>query len=145
LTSPQAAAEEPDPSKTEEVKKAPTVQEAKLEEVVVTATRTEKTLEAAPGSVSVVTRKEIENKGARTVDEALDTVVGAYAPRNIAGGMMDSLANAAVTLRGVPRAVNTLFMLNGIGLNDSYSGSQRSALSIAPENVERIEVVRGPT
>ena len=144
LLAPWAAAEETDPSVSEEVKKAPTVQEAKLEEVVVTATRTEKTLESAPGSVSVATRQEIENKGARTVDEALNTVVGAYAPRGIAGGMMDSLANAAVTLRGVPRAVNTLFMLNGIGLNDSYSGSQRTSLSIAPENVERIEVVRGP-
>jgi iron complex outermembrane recepter protein len=92
----------------------------------------------------VVTRKEIENKGAKTVDEALDTVVGAYAPRNISGGMMDSLANAAITLRGIPRAVNTLVMLDGFGINDSYSGSQRSALSIAPENVERIEIVRGP-
>ncbi len=136
--------EETDKPATVETKKAPTAEDAKLEEVVVTATRTEKVLESTPGSVSVVTRKEIENKGARTVDEALDTTVGAYAPRNISGGMMDSLANAAVTLRGIPRAVNTLFMLDGFSLNDPYSGSQRSALSIAPENVERIEVVRGP-
>ena len=149
LMAPWAIAEEVDPSATKETKgetkkEAPIDKDAELPEVVCTATRTEKALESTPGSVSVVTRKEIENKGAKTVDEALDTVVGAYAPRNISGGMMDSLANAAVTLRGIPRAVNTLFMLDGFGLNDSYSGSQRSALSIAPENVERIEIVRGP-
>jgi len=139
-----AVAEETDRSQREEEKKVPTVEDAKLEELVVTATRTEKELASAPGSVTVVTRKEIQNKGARTVDQALNTVVGAYAPRGVQGGMMDSLANAAVTLRGIPRAVNTLVMMDGLGLNDSYSGSQRSTLSIAPENVERIEVVRGP-
>lgn len=144
LSAPWAVAEETDKPATEEARKTQQLDDARIEEVVVTATRTEKTLESAPGSVSVVTRQEIENKGAKTVDEALDTVVGAYAPRGIKGGMMDSLANAAVTLRGVPRAVNTLFMVDGFGLNDAYSGSQRSALSIAPENVERIEVVRGP-
>lgn len=115
-----------------------------LKEIVVTATRTEKEASLAPASVSVVTQEDIQKTGAKTVDQALSSIPGAYAPRHTKGGMMDSLSNGALTLRGVPRASSTLFMVDGIILNDAYSGSQRSSLAVAPESVDRIEVVRGP-
>ncbi|XPS88552.1 TonB-dependent receptor [Desulfosarcina variabilis str. Montpellier] len=115
-----------------------------LDEVVVTATRTEKDAASAPASVSVVTQEDIEKSGVRSVDEAVSHIAGAYGPRGIKGGMMDSLSGGGLTLRGVPRASNTLFMVDGIILNDSYSGSQRSSLAVAPQNVDRIEVVKGP-
>ena len=119
-------------------------EEILLEEIVVTATRTEKEVRSAPASVSVVTKRDIEKRGARSVDEALNTLPGAYNSRLFQGGVMDSLPSGALTLRGIPGANRTLFMMDGVILNDPYSGSQRSSLAVAPENVERIEVVKGP-
>lgn len=86
----------------------------------------------------------MEKRNLKSVDEALNILPGVFNPRLIPGGMLDSLANGGVTLRGIPRANKTLVLIDGITINDSYSGSQRSMLSIAPEDVERIEVVRGP-
>jgi iron complex outermembrane receptor protein len=128
----------------DEKQAAPSKERVQLEDLVVTATRTEKEAGSAPANVSVVTQEEIRKSGARSVDEALSGIAGAYNPRSTRGGVLDSLAGGALTLRGVPRANNTLFMVDGIVLNDAYSGSHRSTLGIATENVARIEVVKGP-
>lgn len=50
-----------------------TKDETKLEEIVVTATRTEKDIESAPGDVHVVTKKDIEKRNIKTIDESLNT------------------------------------------------------------------------
>lgn len=124
--------------------KSPAKDAASLEEIVVTATRTEKEISDAPASVSVVTKEEMEKRNIKTIDEAVNTVPGVYNPRNIKGGVLDSLGNGGFTMRGVPGANRALFMMDGVILNDSYSGSQYNDLGIPPENIERIEVVRGP-
>lgn len=111
-----------------------------LEEVVVTATRTEKDVESAPGSVSVVTSKEIEQRNIQTVDEAVNALPGVFDRRST--GLLDPIAN--IQMRGFPGSERTLLMLDGITINDPYSGGQKDMLGIAPENVARIEVVRGP-
>jgi len=49
----------------EEKTKVQTKEETKIEEIVVTATRTEKEVASAPGSVSVVTKKEMEKRKQR--------------------------------------------------------------------------------
>jgi iron complex outermembrane receptor protein len=116
----------------------------KLEEVVVTATKTKKDVEEAPGSVSVVSADEIEKRNVKSVDEAINTIPGVYNPRNIKGGILDSLGNGGFTMRGVPGASRALFMMDGVVLNDGYSGGQNALMGITPENIERIEVVRGP-
>ncbi len=116
----------------------------KLEDIVVTATRTEKEISESPASVSVVTKEDIEKRNIKSIDEAVNTIPGVYNPRNIKGGVMDSLGNGGFTIRGVPGANRALFMMDGVVLNDSYSGSQYNDLGISPDNVERIEVVRGP-
>lgn len=115
-----------------------------LGEMVVTATRTEKEASSAPASVSVVTQEDIKKRGSRSVDEALRGLAGAYGGRRTKGGVLDSLSGSATTLRGIPSANNTLFMVDGIVLNDAYSGSHRSTLSISPESIKRIEVAKGP-
>jgi iron complex outermembrane receptor protein len=69
----------------------------KLENIVVTATKTEKKVEDAPGSVTVVSREEIERRNIKTVDEALSELKGIFVKRN--KGLMDS--TGSVRLRGV--------------------------------------------
>ncbi len=113
-------------------------EEAKLEEIVVTATRTEKEIETAPGSVSVVTKKDIEKRNIKAIDEALNLIPGVFNRRG--KGLMDTLAH--ISLRGIPKANRTLILLDGISLHNAYTGDVMYG-GMASEDVEKIEVVKG--
>lgn len=110
----------------------------RLGEIVVTATRTKKTKDLAPASVSVLTRQEMEKQHIETIDEALKHEVGVHVARF--GGILDSTPN--VSMRGLPGDDRTLVLLNGLPLNQGYSGGVDWA-TLSLENVERIEVIRG--
>lgn len=110
----------------------------KLPSVVVTATRTEKELESAPGSVSVITNEEIAKRNIETTDEALNATPGVVSTRG--KGYMDT--HASVFLRGFTGQNRTLVLLDGMVFNDPYSGGVLWP-AISPENLERIEVVKG--
>lgn len=76
----------------------------KLEEVVVTATKTEKDISEAPATVSVITSKEIEEMNVHSVDEALKYIPGAYTiPRGLGGmspaswGLMSLCVESPIT------------------------------------------------
>lgn len=115
-------------------------QPAKLDEIVVTATRTEKDLAAAPGSVSVVTAREMETRNLETVDQALSALPGVY---NTRARVQD--ISPQITLRGMPGGLGrTLVLLDGSNLVDPMLGNLYGLTGIAPEVVERIEVVKGP-
>ena len=112
--------------------------EARLEQTIVTATRTEKDQDSAPGSVSVVTRRDIAKINAVTFDDALKATPGVFISRG--KGMMDQMSS--VTLRGLPGQSRTLVMVDGIALNSPYAGSIFSS-GISPGSLEQIEVVKG--
>jgi vitamin B12 transporter len=105
--------------------------------VVVTATlfpEEERTLGSA---TTVITRREIESKGATTVLELLRNVPGLDVARQGSDGSLTS-----VFLRGT-NSTQTLVLVDGARVNSPYfSGYDFSALTT--ENVERIEIVRGP-
>lgn len=110
----------------------------RLGEIVVTATRTKKTKDLAPASVSVLTRQEMEKQHIETIDEALKYEAGIYVERF--GGILDSTPD--VCMRGLPGDDRTLVLLNGLPLNEGYGGAvEWSTLSM--ENIERIEIIRG--
>ncbi|BCB95944.1 TonB-dependent receptor [Dissulfurispira thermophila] len=113
--------------------------ESRLEEIVVTATRTEKDIESVPGSVAVITKDDIEKRNIKSVDNALNTIAGVY---NKSGkSFMET--TSSISLRGIPDDKRTLFLLDGIAINDAYSGSVSYQL-LSVEDIERIEVVKGP-
>jgi iron complex outermembrane receptor protein len=112
-----------------------------LEEVVVTATKTEKETADAPATVSVVTSKDIESMNVQSLDEALTFLPGVYATRR--GGHEPSVMGTNVLLRGIPDYSRTLVLVDGQTLNDPYIGAVTWEL-VPPETVERIEVVPGP-
>lgn len=114
-------------------------EEAKLEEIVVTATRTETSVESAPASVSVVTKEKIELKAPKTIDQALNDVSGVFVRRG--KGLMDTLSS--ITLRGIPDEKRTLILMDGVVLNNPYAGSVTYG-GYYPEDLERVEVVKGP-
>jgi len=110
-----------------------------MEEVVVTATRTEKSLANVPGSVSVITQEDLAKQNIKTVDEALRVTPGIYAKR--IKGMMDS--TPTVNVRGFKGDQYTLVLVDGIPVNDAYTGGIEWG-SLPITNIDRIEVVRGP-
>lgn len=112
---------------------------ATLDEVVVSVTQTETSLEKIGGnSVTVITAREIEEKNCLTVEEVLRTVPGITIVSN--GGMG---TKSSVFIRGAD-SKNTLVLMDGIMVNDP-SGANRDAnlAGINLDNVARIEVVRG--
>ena len=116
-------------------------EDVELEKIVVTATRTEMETAKAPGSVSVVTNKDVEKRNIQVVDQALNTVTGVLDERG-KGLLMDAMATVA--LRGVPEQQRTLILMDGLILNNAYTGSVRFQ-GLASEDIERIEVVKGPS
>ena len=95
--------------------------EEKLEEVVVTATRTQQTKEKAPTQVEVITSEAIKKSNVSTVDEALEKIPGIYTTRTPG---VTSISNKDVSLsfRGFKWQESTLVLLDGQPLNN-YEGN----------------------
>ena len=105
--------------------------------IVVTASSLPETLGETPASVSVITRKDIDERAARDVADVLREVPGLVLARSGSPGKATSLFT-----RGAA-STQTLVMWNGIVLNNPYfSGYDWGRFSTA--GVEQIEVVRGP-
>jgi iron complex outermembrane recepter protein len=111
-----------------------------LPDIVVTATKTEKELSKAPGSISVVTKDDIEKRNTQTIDQTLGTLSGVYNTRT---RVMDIAPQ--ISLRGMPSGLGrTLVMMDGINIVDPMLGNLYGLTGLAPEGVEKIEVVKGP-
>ncbi|MEN3110574.1 TonB-dependent vitamin B12 receptor [Uliginosibacterium paludis] len=111
--------------------------ETVLDDVVVTANRVARTAEDTLTSVSVITRKDIEQKQAATVPELLSGLPGVQFTNN--GGIGK---NTSLFLRGTNDG-HTLVLIDGVRVGSATLGS--AGLQDLPvEQIERIELVRGP-
>jgi len=91
-----------------------------LDDVIVTATRSEITTAEAPGSVTVITRKDIEKKGGENIVDLIRGTAG-ISLRGIGTG-----GRKAITLRGM-ESKHTLVLIDGKripGSNDSLGPIQ---------------------
>lgn len=105
--------------------------------VVVTANRIPTLLEKTAASVTVVTRDEIETRQLRTLTDALRQVPGLNLAQSGAPGQVTGVFMRGSVTRQTP------ILVNGLMMPFDASGDfniQRFNL----DNVERIEVVRGP-
>lgn len=107
--------------------------------MVVSATRGEIALKDSPASVSVIDEEQIRQMTIFTADEALGRTVGVMNRRT--KGFMET--TPAITIRGMSQAKDNLVLVDGIPQNDANNG-QVNWTMIDTENVERIEVLRGP-
>lgn len=108
-------------------------------EIVVTASRMDKPKNEVGASVTVIDEKEINKSGALSVKDLLTKVPGLEVHQS---GGINGLA--VISLRG-SKPGSTLVLLDGIPLNDPMSTDKSCNLAlISPDNIERIEVVRGP-
>ncbi len=112
-------------------------QAADLAPVVVTATRTAITVDDALASVSVITRADIERLQPLSVADLLAGLPGVTFANSGGYGQQTSLF-----LRGT-NAAHTLVLLDGVRIGSVANGL--AAFEQLPvEQIERIEIVRGP-
>ncbi len=123
----------------------PTISEeaVRLDPVVVSAGRIEQRLRDVPANVTVITREEIAQSPARTVDDLLRQIPGFSLFRR-SSSLVTHPTTQGVSLRGIgPSGVSrTLVLLDGVPLNDPFGGWVYWS-KVPLESVERIEVARG--
>src|SRR6266536_2074461 len=107
------------------------------ESVVVTATAAPEGINEVGAAVTVVTREDIERNGWRTVQDVLRSVPGALVARSGGPG-----AQTSVFLRGA-NSTHTLVLVDGVRVNSPFFPGYDFTL-LSTENIERIEIVRGP-
>ncbi len=116
---------------------------ARLEPVVVSAGRVEQRLSDVPANVTVITREEIKQSPARSVDDLLRQIPGFSLFRR-SSSLVTHPTTQGVSLRGIgPSGVSrTLVLLDGVPLNDPFGGWVYWS-KVPLESIERIEVTRG--
>jgi outer membrane cobalamin receptor len=106
--------------------------------VVITPSKTSQKLKEIPGTVRVITARDISARGYLTLEDALSDLPGMQF-RNILG------FNSYVFMRGVPNQNNLiLVMIDGVQVNELNSGGFYGGGQYNLSNVDRIEVVYGP-
>jgi vitamin B12 transporter len=110
-----------------------------LDEIVVTATRTETPVAEVGSSVTVITADEIERSRQSSVVELLRDVPAVDVVRTGSYG-----SSTTVFIRGA-KSEQTLVLIDGIEINDPMGlGRGANLAHLTTDNIERIEVVRGP-
>lgn len=105
--------------------------------VVVTATRVEVPTQEAASSFTVIDGKTIEEKHYRSVLEVLRDVPGLHIVQSGGAG-----GTTSAFLRG-GESRHTLVLIDGIQVNSPTTGAYNFS-DLTTENIERIEVIRGP-
>jgi len=102
-------------------------------EVFVTASRHEQALELVNASVQVITAETMRTFSGRSLTEVLQFATGVLA--------RDSGSSSSLSLRGQD-SDKTLILVDGLRRTEKYAGANLNNIQL--EDVERIEIVRGP-
>ncbi|HYH98282.1 TonB-dependent receptor plug domain-containing protein [Hyalangium sp.] len=105
------------------------------EDTLALATRHTESVTRVPAIAASFGRDQLRALGARTVADVLDVVPGLTVSRDVQGFHR-------VAIRGLRNDAEVLFLLNGHRLNNFFDG--RALLNLPVENLDRIEVIRGP-
>jgi len=116
----------------------------KLEKVIVTGEREEDVVEApaaakVPAVVDSTTKAELEKITVLTTDDTLRYKPGMYVRKLYPGG------SVPLSIRGThPFVPRTVVLTDGIRLSDYTSSGSVKWSQVAPEEIERIDVIYGP-
>ncbi len=119
-------------------------QPVELDEIVVSASGFEQSQSAAPASITVIGREEIQNKQAYSLTDILADVEGVDV-----SGSAGKTGGFDIRMRGMP-AEYTLILIDGRRQNTAGNvtpngfGQTATSFLPPPAAIERIEVVRGP-
>ncbi|TDX99376.1 TonB-dependent receptor domain-containing protein [Thiohalophilus thiocyanatoxydans] len=115
----------------------PAAQAAEEEAIIVTASRTLQSANDTLASTSIIDREQIDNSQARDVMQLLQLEAGIDMARGGGPGGSTSLF-----MRGT-NSNHTLVLIDGVRASSATTGSFAWA-HLAPSDIERIEIVRGP-
>jgi len=109
-----------------------------LDQIIVTGSRAALPLKDLGSAVTVLTRDDIERQQSRYVTDLLRAVPGfAVSHSGVAG------SQTQVRVRG-SEANQVLVLIDGIRANDPTAGDEFRWEFLTTDNIERIEIVRGP-
>ncbi len=114
-----------------------TVASNRLDNVVVTATRTAQPLDSTLAQAVVITREEIENAGLASLTELLQRKAGLEIRATGGRGQPSS-----VFIRGA-NSTHTLVLVDGLRVGSSTSGATAFE-NIPLDLIERVEIIKGP-
>jgi len=112
----------------------------RLDDIIITAERIATPLGQAPANISIITKDDIEDSGARTIIDIFE-----IEPGLITSNLLGSPKRAQIDIRGYGEVApqNVLFLVDGRRINSiDLSGTDLSQIPI--EMVERVEIYRGP-
>jgi len=110
-----------------------------LDCVFITASRYEQKNDDIPSRTEVITNKDIETFSYTNTDELLLMLPGVQTDRDF--GIFSR--NAGVNMRGLNSTARVLILLDGVPINKADGGGINWN-RINPEQIERIEVLKGP-
>lgn len=104
------------------------------------ASGTAKSLSHSAAVTSVITAEQISAMGATELHEVLETVPGVHAT------IQPVTNDYSYTMRGIYNATNAevLLLLNGTRFSVPYQGTHIQGMIIPVEDIQRVEVIRGP-
>ncbi|MEM6697041.1 MAG: TonB-dependent receptor [Bacteroidota bacterium] len=109
-----------------------------LEDIIIKENRLELPFSESSRTINIITRAEIEAAPATSVPELLQYVAGIDVRQRGVHGVQ-----ADISIRG-GTFDQTLILVNGIKMSDPQTGHHSMNLPIDIENIERIEVLKGP-
>ena len=110
-----------------------------LNEIPVNAIRIKVLYRSVAQNVVIISKEQIQNSPARSLQEVLSMVAGLDVRQRGVGGVQ-----ADIGIRG-GSFEQTLFLLNGVKLTDPQTGHHAMNIPIPLDAIERIEVVKGPS
>lgn len=112
--------------------------EGKISEVVISGKFLETPLQKVNENITVITKEELKNSPAKSVEEVLAQFTGFDIRKRGANGVQ-----ADISLRG-SSFEQVLILVNGIRMNDSQTGHNSMSIPFDLAAVEKIEIVKGP-
>ncbi|HXX92112.1 MAG TPA: TonB-dependent receptor [Planctomycetota bacterium] len=131
-----------DPAPAAQAPPPPPAPPAQEKEVVVTATRRESDILDVPSAVTVVTAKDIVESGSTNIVEVVQRQPGFFAQGQNKGAY-DQIVDIRGYNNGGGNGQRTLVLVDGRKTN-SVTGTSTDWAAIPLDNIDRIEIVRGP-
>ncbi|MDM1555461.1 MULTISPECIES: TonB-dependent siderophore receptor [Chryseobacterium] len=93
---------------------------------------------SANQNITVITKEDIANAPSKSIDEILQQVPGMDIRRRGSNGVQSDISFRGSSFEQV------LLLLNGVRINDSQTGHNSMNLPVDLEDVEKIEIIKGP-
>lgn len=113
-------------------------QPKEIEEVLIQGKFLDTPYQKVTENIVVISQEEIKNSPAQSIDEVLQQVTGIDIRKRGANGVQSD-----ISIRG-GSFDQVLILINGIRMNDSQTGHNSMNIPVDLENVEHIEVIKGP-